>query len=78
MTGPRLAGSLAWPFEINLCVVWGDCPCAQPCPVGGSLARVQHMLEHELGAVTIADLAGQLPQDRCGGMPDDVASLRSP
>jgi len=49
------------PTAINLCVVWGDCPCVQPCPVRASLARVQQVLERELDAVTIAELASRLP-----------------
>lgn len=49
------------PTAINLCVVWGDCPCTQPCPVRASLARVQQVLEGELEAVTIEELAKRLP-----------------
>jgi len=45
------------PFAINLCAAWGDCPCAQPCPVRATLARVQATLERELAGVTVADLA---------------------
>jgi len=45
------------PFAINLCAAWGDCPCAQPCPVRATLARVQTTLERELAGVTVADLA---------------------
>lgn len=50
------------PTAINLCAVWGDCPCVQPCPVRAALARVQQVLERELEALTIADLASRLPQ----------------
>lgn len=62
------------PIAINLCVVWGDCPCAQPCPVRASLARVQQLLERELGSVTIAELAARLPQG-WPGLPSVVGSL---
>lgn len=51
------------PLAINLCVVWGDCPCPQPCPVRASLAHVQQLLERDLDGTTIAELAAHLPQD---------------
>jgi Rrf2 family protein len=45
------------PLAINLCALWGDCPCLQPCPVRATLARAQAAVEREL-AVTFAELAG--------------------
>src|SRR3989337_2779941 len=50
------------PLALNLCVVWGDCQCVQPCPVRASLAGLQSVVERELDAVTIAQLAARLPQ----------------
>lgn len=44
------------PLAISRCVVYDDCPCAQPCPVRTALARVQHELERSLDSVTVADL----------------------
>jgi len=49
------------PMGINQCVVWGDCPCPQPCPVRASLARVQTLVERELETITVAALAEQMP-----------------
>ncbi|HXF81262.1 MAG TPA: Rrf2 family transcriptional regulator [bacterium] len=62
------------PLAINLCAAWGDCPCRQPCPVRATLARLQGLLERELGAVTIADLAAgtavqrEAPRERATGV----------
>lgn len=44
------------PLAINLCVVHGDCPCVQPCPVRGALARLHATVERDLRAVSISDL----------------------
>ncbi len=49
------------PLAINQCVVWGDCPCPQPCPVRASLARLQALVEREMESVTVAVLAGRMP-----------------
>lgn len=53
------------PLALNLCVIWDDCRCVQPCPVRASLARLQSVMEHELDSVTVAQLAERLP----GGWP---------
>ena len=55
------------PVAINQCVVWGDCPCPQPCPVRAALARVQALVEREMAAVTIASLAERLPRGAAPG-----------
>ena len=65
------------PVALNLCVVWDDCPCAQPCPVRSTLAGLQSTVERELDAVTIEQLAARLP----GGWPGaggSAAALRAP
>jgi len=65
------------PLALNLCVVWGDCQCVQPCPVRASLAHLQSVVEREMEAVTVEQLARRLP----GGWPDAgevVSSSRSP
>lgn len=61
------------PLALNLCVVWGDCRCVQPCPVRASLAHLQTVMERELESVTIEQLAARLP--RGWPQPDEVASL---
>jgi len=60
------------PLALNLCVVWGDCPCVQPCPVRASLARLQSVVEHELDGVTIQQLTERLPTGWPGG--EEIAS----
>ncbi len=50
------------PLALNLCIVWGDCGCVQPCPVRASLARLQSVVEDELTGVTISQLASRLPE----------------
>jgi Rrf2 family protein len=62
------------PLALNLCVVWDDCPCAQPCPVRSTLAGLQSTVERELDAVTVEQLAARLP----GGWPgrDGSAAAR--
>jgi Rrf2 family iron-sulfur cluster assembly transcriptional regulator len=45
------------PMAVSRCVVYDDCPCAQPCPVRAALNRIQHELERLLEGVTVADLA---------------------
>lgn len=62
------------PVALNLCVVWDDCPCAQPCPVRASLARLQTLVERELDAVTVAQLAARLPGGWPGRADDSVAA----
>ena len=65
------------PLALNLCVVWDDCPCAQPCPVRSTLAGLQSTVERELDAVTVEQLAARLP----GGWPGargSAAALRGP
>jgi Rrf2 family protein len=49
------------PIALNLCVVWGDCPCVQPCPVRASLAQLQTIMEREMESVTVEQLAKRLP-----------------
>ena len=49
------------PLALNLCVVWGDCQCMQPCPVRESPARLQALVEREMESVTIEQLAQRLP-----------------
>jgi Rrf2 family protein len=49
------------PLALNLCIVWGDCQCVQPCPVRAALARLQTVMEREMEAVTIEQLAQRLP-----------------
>lgn len=44
------------PLALNACVAYGDCPCPQPCPVRGALARLHATVERELRAVLIKDL----------------------
>ena len=63
------------PLALNLCVIWDDCPCVQPCPVRASLARLQSVVEREMESVTIEQLAQRLPV----GWPhaDEVASFHS-
>ncbi|MDQ7842292.1 MAG: Rrf2 family transcriptional regulator [Armatimonadota bacterium] len=53
------------PLALNLCALWGDCPCQQPCPVRATLARAEAAVEREL-AVTVAELAAQLPENGRG------------
>jgi Rrf2 family protein len=62
------------PLALNLCVVLDDCLCAQPCPVRSTLARLQSVVERELDAVTVEQLAARLP----GGWPgmDGSAAAR--
>lgn len=45
------------PLAINLCVLWGDCPHVQPCPVRTALARVHASVERELDQITLESLA---------------------
>lgn len=45
------------PLAINVCVVWGDCPCTQPCPVRAALARVHASVERELDQITLESLS---------------------
>jgi Rrf2 family protein len=49
------------PIALNLCVVWGDCPCPQPCPVRASLAQLQTAMEREMEAITVEQLAQRVP-----------------
>ena len=49
------------PIALNLCVVWGDCRCLQPCPLRATLARLQTVMEREMESVTIEQLAQRLP-----------------
>lgn len=49
------------PLALNLCVVWDDCQCAQPCPVRAALARLQSVVERELESVTVEHLVKRLP-----------------
>ncbi len=49
------------PVAINQCILWGDCPCPQPCPVRRALARLQSVVEREMAAVTVASLAAGIP-----------------
>lgn len=49
------------PIALNLCVVWGDCRCVQPCPVRAALAQLQTVMEREMESVTIEQLAHRLP-----------------
>lgn len=51
------------PLAINVCVVWGDCPCAQPCPVRAALARVHASVERELDQTTLESLRPRRTQD---------------
>lgn len=44
------------PLALNLCIAHGDCPCAQPCPVRGALARLHATVERDLRAILISDL----------------------
>jgi Rrf2 family protein len=44
------------PLALNLCIVNGDCPCEQPCPVRTALGRLHATVESNLRAVTILDL----------------------
>jgi Rrf2 family protein len=44
------------PLAVSRCVVYGECPCVQPCPVRVALARVQLELERSLASITVADL----------------------
>ncbi|MDQ7820077.1 MAG: Rrf2 family transcriptional regulator [Armatimonadota bacterium] len=55
------------PVAINQCIVWGDCPCPQPCPVRSALARLQAVVEREMAAVTVASLAAGSSRARGGG-----------
>ncbi len=48
------------PLAVNLCVLWKDCICRQPCPVRAALARLEAAMNREL-AVTVAELAARLP-----------------
>lgn len=48
------------PLAVNLCVLWKDCICRQPCPVRAALARLEAAMKREL-AVTVAELAARLP-----------------
>jgi len=48
------------PLTVNLCVLWKDCICRQPCPVRAALARLEAAMNREL-AVTVAELAARLP-----------------
>jgi Rrf2 family iron-sulfur cluster assembly transcriptional regulator len=45
------------PLAVSRCVVYDECPCAQPCPVRVALARVQQELERSLSGITVAELA---------------------
>jgi Rrf2 family protein len=65
------------PVALNLCVVWDDCPCAQPCPVRSTLAGLQSTVERELDAVTVEYLAARLPGE-WPGAGGSAAALRSP
>jgi Rrf2 family protein len=65
------------PLALNLCVVWDDCRCAQPCPVRTTLARLQSVVERELDSVTVEQLAVRLP----GGWPGadgSAVAVRAP
>ena len=44
------------PLALNLCIVYGDCPCEQPCPVRAVLSRLHATVERDLRAVSIMDL----------------------
>lgn len=50
------------PVAINQCILWGDCPCPQPCPVRRALAHLQSVVEREMAAVTVASLAARVPR----------------
>jgi Rrf2 family iron-sulfur cluster assembly transcriptional regulator len=52
------------PLTVARCLVWDDCPCAQPCPVRTTLLRLQHEMERLLDGVTVADLSteGRRPE----------------
>jgi Rrf2 family protein len=56
------------PLAVNLCVLWGDCACPQPCPVRAALARLEGAMAREM-VVTIDVLASQLPVRERRGAP---------
>ncbi len=62
MTLREVLEAVEGPLAINQCIVWGDCPCAQTCPVRASLAKVQTLVERELESITVATLADRMPR----------------
>src|SRR4030067_952116 len=59
------------PLALNLCVVWGDCQCVQPCPVRAWLAGLAagggRGVRAEAAAATLA-----APRGRAAGRPGAV------
>ncbi|MDR7418616.1 MAG: Rrf2 family transcriptional regulator [Armatimonadota bacterium] len=52
-----IIGAIEGPMAVSRCIVYDDCPCAQPCAVRAALNRIQRELERLLDGVTVADLA---------------------
>lgn len=52
----QVIDAIEGPLAVSRCIVYDDCPCAQPCPVRTALTRIQRELEGMLDSVTVADL----------------------
>lgn len=53
----QVIDAIEGPLAVSRCIVYDDCPCAQPCPVRTVLTRIQRELEGMLDGVTVADLS---------------------
>ncbi|MDR7484040.1 MAG: Rrf2 family transcriptional regulator [Armatimonadota bacterium] len=74
----QVIDAIEGPLAISRCIVYDDCPCAQPCPVRAALGTIQREIERLLDSVTVADLsagARRLPK-RAVAMADPTSTRR--